>query len=244
MPPTRMLSITSHTRSKLWATCRSLCRHWAYAATAGHDWRLDLLRGFAIFAMVVDHLGGASWLAVVTSGNSLFASAAGAFISAVGLIVGIVTGGIALKEGLNVVQTRFLRRALTLFKLNGALVRIFSSIVLFLHLPVTKDLRIGNFLTNFNNIGMIHLPIYPADIALMLTLLIVPALFGYWILAGSNRPICSNPVGIPYRWNMSANSEKILINRGNLLNILSGSAWDILRHMNYNPNAFLPEVQQ
>jgi hypothetical protein len=205
MTSTRMVSIKAPTRSRIWTACRSLSLDWMHTVTAGHDWRLDLLRGFAISAMVVDHLGGASWLAVAANGNSLFVSAAGAFISAVGLVVGIVTGGIALKEGLNFVQSRFLYRALTLFKLNGALMRIFSSCVLFFRLPVTKDLHIGDLLTSGDNLGILHLPMYPVDIALMPTLLILPMLFGFWILATNwNKPVCQNPLNILCYWRTRA----------------------------------------
>jgi hypothetical protein len=49
-------------------------RAWSYAAatdsSAGHDLRLELLRGFAVFAMVADHIGGeTSWLYAVTGSD-------------------------------------------------------------------------------------------------------------------------------------------------------------------------------
>ena len=39
------------------------------ATPIGRDPRLDLLRGFCVFAMIVDHVGGASWLYALTGGN-------------------------------------------------------------------------------------------------------------------------------------------------------------------------------
>ncbi|MFN8517428.1 MAG: OpgC domain-containing protein [Chloroflexia bacterium] len=45
---------------------------WRYVAEEKRDLRLDLLRGFAVFAMVVDHIGGASWLYALTGGNRFF----------------------------------------------------------------------------------------------------------------------------------------------------------------------------
>ena len=35
-----------------------LLRRWRYAEVGRRDLRLDFLRGFCAFAMVVDHLGG------------------------------------------------------------------------------------------------------------------------------------------------------------------------------------------
>ena len=39
------------------------------------DARLDLLRGFAVFVMIADHIGGDSWLFTITGGNQFFISA-------------------------------------------------------------------------------------------------------------------------------------------------------------------------
>ena len=40
------------------------------ATPIGRDPRLDLLRGFCVFAMIVDHIGGSSWLYALTGGNT------------------------------------------------------------------------------------------------------------------------------------------------------------------------------
>src|SRR6266550_3648324 len=76
-------------------------RSWKY--TAGkRDLRLDLLRGFAAFAMIADHVGAAeySWLANITGGNRFFVSAAEAFVFISGLVMGIVYGPLIAKIGL------------------------------------------------------------------------------------------------------------------------------------------------
>src|SRR5678809_1033920 len=39
---------------------------WRYPATERRDSRLDLLRGFAVFAMICDHVAGVSWFSPVT----------------------------------------------------------------------------------------------------------------------------------------------------------------------------------
>src|ERR1043165_8173183 len=52
------------------------------------DLRVDLLRGFCIFAMVVDHFGGDSWLYAITGGNRFYVSAAEGFIFISGFVMG------------------------------------------------------------------------------------------------------------------------------------------------------------
>ena len=55
--------------------CRRWRARWGAAGVAvcrgadRRDPRLDLLRGFCVFAMIVDHVGGSSWLYALTGGN-------------------------------------------------------------------------------------------------------------------------------------------------------------------------------
>src|ERR1700716_3724342 len=61
-----------------------------YLAQRGRDLRIDFLRGYLVFAMVVDHVRGPSWLYAVTGGNRFFTSAAEGFIFISGLVAGMV----------------------------------------------------------------------------------------------------------------------------------------------------------
>src|SRR5581483_5784853 len=61
--------------------------HLAYVPSGRRDLRLDFLRGFCALAMIVDHIGGASWLYALTGGNRFFTSAAEGFIFISGLVV-------------------------------------------------------------------------------------------------------------------------------------------------------------
>ena len=88
---------------------------WRYVAEGKRDLRLDLLRGFAVFAMVVDHIGGSSWLYALTGGNRFFVSAAEAFVFISGLTVGIVYGDRLRRDRLRSVTVRLLARAWTLY---------------------------------------------------------------------------------------------------------------------------------
>jgi enterochelin esterase-like enzyme len=95
----------------------SLRAGWRYVAEGRRDLRLDLLRGFAVFAMVVDHIGGASWLYALTGGNRFFVSAAEGFVFISGLLVGIIYGDRMRRDGLRSATLRLLARAWTLYSL-------------------------------------------------------------------------------------------------------------------------------
>src|SRR5919202_5860461 len=96
------------------AAAQSL-RGWRYAAEGKRDLRLDYLRGFAVFAMVADHLGGASWLHALTGGNRFFVSAAEGFVLISGVVVGVVYGDRARREGLRAAAVKLLQRAWLLY---------------------------------------------------------------------------------------------------------------------------------
>jgi hypothetical protein len=88
---------------------------WRYVEAGRRDLRLDFLRGFCAFAMVVDHLGGASFLYPLTGGNRFFVSAAEGFIFLSGLLVGLIYGPRIVRDGLAAIQLHLLRRAVTLY---------------------------------------------------------------------------------------------------------------------------------
>ncbi|MFN8485400.1 MAG: OpgC domain-containing protein [Anaerolineae bacterium] len=79
------------------------------------DARLDLLRGYAVFIMIADHVGGESWLFAVTGGNAFFISAAEAFVFIAGLVMGVVYAPIAAKQGTRAVLAKSGRRAVILW---------------------------------------------------------------------------------------------------------------------------------
>ena len=90
---------------------------WRYRETGKRDLRLDLLRGFAVFAMVIDHIGGASWLHLLSGGNRFFVSAAEVFVFISGLMVGLIYTERARRDGFRPVATKLLKRAWTLYAL-------------------------------------------------------------------------------------------------------------------------------
>src|SRR5215212_8343387 len=95
------------------------------AAPVGRDPRLDALRGFCVFAMIVDHVGGSSWLYVLTGGNRGPVTAAEGFVFLSGLVLGMVSRRRVSRDGLGVAIRSALGRAWTLYGLTVALTLIF-----------------------------------------------------------------------------------------------------------------------
>ena len=112
----------------------ALRRHvaaWTYdagqEAASPRDLRLDLLRGFAVFVMIADHIGGErSWLYLVTGGNRFFVSAAEGFVIISGVVMGSVYRQVLTREGVLAMVSRCLRRAGFLYVLTVTLTLFFA----------------------------------------------------------------------------------------------------------------------
>lgn len=185
---------TERTWPNTGAVPRWLSLDWAYQAIDKRDLRLDLLRGFAVFAMVVNHLGGASWFYLITGGNTFFVSAAEAFVFISGLVFGIVYGGIALKEGLRAAQVKALQRAFTLYKVTVALTLIFGTVSFTFNLPWVRDVSVSNPLTFVLDVFTLHQTLYLTDIPMMYTFMLLGAALAlallvnrrtHWLMLGS-----------------------------------------------------------
>lgn len=155
---------------------------WRYPAAEKRDMRLDILRGFAVLVMVVDHFGGASWLYLITGNNSFFTSGAEAFVLISGMVVGIVYGAIAQREGLRAAIVKALQRAWTLYKLTIVMTLVFAVVSKYFNLPWSKDVVIDDLPLFVLNVILLRQTIYLADIPLMYTLLMAFAPIGLWLL--------------------------------------------------------------
>jgi enterochelin esterase-like enzyme len=109
---------------------------WRYRAAGSRDLRLDLLRGFCVFAMVVDHVGGASWLYGITGGNRGAVSAGEGFVFLSGLVAGLVYSRKMLRSGLTATTWALLRRARLLYVVTVAMT------LGFVGLAVATDLQL------------------------------------------------------------------------------------------------------
>lgn len=154
----------------------------SYAAVDKRDLRIDLLRGFAVFVMVVNHFGGASWLYYITGNNSFFVSGAEAFVFISGVVVGMVYGGIALKHGLRSAQKKALERAWTLYKLTMVLTLALVVFSLYFALPWADMLHVTNLATFILNLFLLRQTFYLSDVMLMYTFLMLASVGALWML--------------------------------------------------------------
>ena len=178
----RTTQAIAQTLTHAWAFPRAITFDWSYASLDKRDLRLDLLRGFAVVVMVVDHFGGSSWLYLITGGNNSFVSGAEAFVFISGFVVGMVYGGIALKQGLIAAQLKALQRGLTLYKLTVILTLLFAGVSRFFGLAWAKDLGIENTLQFVVDVATLRQTMYLADIPMMYTYLMFAAAGGLWLL--------------------------------------------------------------
>ncbi|MHB9092630.1 MAG: OpgC domain-containing protein, partial [Chloroflexota bacterium] len=114
-------------------------RTWAYAVPGSRDYRLDLIRGFLVIAMVVDHIGGNSWLNSVSGNNAFVVSAAEGFVFISGMLMGIVYGKKALRQGVLVGVKAVLSRAWFLYLVTTGLTLASIGLALFTQVPMFYD---------------------------------------------------------------------------------------------------------
>jgi hypothetical protein len=176
--------------------------HWRYEEAGRRDLRLDFLRGFCAFAMVVDHLGGASFLYPFTGGNTFFVSAAEGFIFLSGLLVGLIYGPRVRRDGLAAVQLHLLRRAFTLYLVTLGLTFTFVGLSRLADMPWLQDVEpftpqlVISLLT-------LHRTYYLVDVMLLYTLLLAIAPLAVLLLdAGRTWIVVAISAGLwaLYQW--------------------------------------------
>ncbi|MBI3970588.1 MAG: OpgC domain-containing protein [Chloroflexi bacterium] len=202
-------------------------RRWTYAAAGRRDLRLDFLRGFCAFAMVVDHLGGASFLYPFTGGNRFFVSAAEGFIFLSGLLVGLIYGPRILRDGLTVVQLHLLRRALTLYGVTLGLTFTFVGLSRLADMPWLQDVErltpplVVSILT-------LHYTYYLVDVMLFYTLMLAIAPLGLLLLhTGHTAVVVGLSVGLwaLYQWFPEAAQVPWTIVNNQTFNVPAWQLW-------------------
>jgi hypothetical protein len=142
-------------------------------AEAGRDLRIDLLRGFAVVAMVADHIAGPSPLYALTGGNRFYTSAAEGFIFISGLVMGLVYRRLSERDGLGPSLRRVLERALTLYLLTITLSLFLIPISENLGLHWAQGLDFRDPLAFVVSVLALHRTYYLVDIPLLYTILIL-----------------------------------------------------------------------
>jgi hypothetical protein len=143
------------------------------------DLRVDLLRGFCIFAMVVDHFGGDSWLYAITGGNRFYVSAAEGFIFISGFIMGQAYRAKRDRSGLPAAMGDALKRARTLYLATVAMTLIFSALYLYTDVSLWTGRDFGLGIDSWQEIVVaaltLHYTYHGTDILAMYTILLMIA---------------------------------------------------------------------
>jgi hypothetical protein len=192
--------------------------------------------------MVIDHLGGASFLYPLTGGNTFYVSAAEGFIFLSGLMVGLIHGRRIERDGLATIQLRLLRRALTLYGVTLGLTFIFVGLSRLSGMPWLQDVAP---LTPQLAVSLItlHHTYYLVDVMLLYTLLLavsplalllLHARHTMWVLALSvglwaAHLAYSEQATVP--WEI-VNNETFRVSAWQLwffIGMVAGYHWDALR---------------
>jgi hypothetical protein len=159
-----------------------IVRYWRYRAADKRDQRLDLLRGFCIFVMVVDHIGGVSPLRALTGGGTFFVSAAEGFVFISGLLLGEVYRKVIEREGFRAAITKAWRRSLTLYLLTFTLTFVLTYVAWWLGIRWAEAVEIENPLLFALRVLTLQRPYIFTDVLVMYTLLILGAPIALWLL--------------------------------------------------------------
>jgi hypothetical protein len=158
------------------------------SAPVGRDPRLDLLRGFCVFAMIVDHIGGVSWLYLVTGGNAGPVTAAEAFVFLSGLVLGIVSRKRVDRDGIYAAVRSALARAWTLYALSVVLTLMFIALTAGTALAIWVDRSLldtgENWVSLITSVVLLRFTWHGTDILALYALLLVAAPFTLVLLAG------------------------------------------------------------
>jgi hypothetical protein len=163
-----------------------LLNRWRYAEAGRRDVRLDLLRGYAVFAMIADHASGISWLSPITGGNRFVVSAAEGFVFLAGLVIGMVYGRKIQQDGWVPGTEAILRRATLLYAVTVGLTLLFVGLFQFTRLKLWLDRDYGLGLTDPVELVVgtltLHYTYHGTDILWMYTILIAASPFIFVLL--------------------------------------------------------------
>ena len=156
---------------------RAMTNRWRYAQEGTRDLRLDLLRGYAVFAMAVDHIGGGTALHLLTGGNRFFVSAAEAFVFISGVTVGMVYG----RYPLRIAVRRSLGRAWTLYAIAVWLGLAFAAGAALLGLSkgAAFDADAARFI---RDVVLLKRTFYLVDVMLLYAFLMAVAPVALWLV--------------------------------------------------------------
>ena len=165
-----------------------------YLSHEGRDLRIDLIRGYFVFAMIIDHMRGASPLYIFTGGNRFFTSAAEGFILTSGLVSGLVYRRIIQRDGMSKSLLKVLQRALTLYLLTVGVTLLFTLFSEIAYLPWATGVNFSDPLGFVVSVFTLHQTYYLIDVMLLYTVLFLVSPIAFvlldrgklWILLGGS----------------------------------------------------------
>jgi hypothetical protein len=179
----------AHRVALLRARWAAVARDWRYSG-GKRDLRLDFLRGFAVLAMVADHLGGEpSWLYSITGGNKFLFSAAEGFVFISGLVMGIVYAGMIAKSGIGPAMWKALRRAGNLYMFTVILTLSFVTTSYLTKMPWVAGVHVADPPARLVEWLALHRAFYLTDVILMYTLLIAVAPLAFLLIVNKRTPV-------------------------------------------------------
>lgn len=137
----------------------------------GRDLRIDLLRGFCVLIMIVDHVAGKSPLFFLTGGGNFLTSAAEGFIIVSGYTAGMVYGRLVTRDGLLSAMNKAISRAFSLYLLTVALTLLLAPIAEALRLPMSLGLDMSRSLKFVLSVLTLHRTYVYVNILPLYTLL-------------------------------------------------------------------------
>ena len=155
---------------------------WSYVAEKGRDLRLDMLRGYCLVVMTIDHVGGASWLYNFTGQGRFFITAAEGFFFISGLVMGMIYMKKIAKEGFGAIVPKILARAWKLYLVVVAFTLFFVGLATFtdFDLWLGRDVRIKDPVELLVGTLTMHFAFHGTEILTMYVLLVlgaIPALY-------------------------------------------------------------------
>jgi enterochelin esterase-like enzyme len=160
-------------------------------ARGKRDLRIDLLRGFCVFVMIVDHVGGeSSWLYLFTGGNHFFVSAAEGFVLLSGISMGMVHSSVIRRDGVRVMLGKVASRARFLYTLTVGLTLTFAAASALLGTPWAAAATPASDAAEFAlQVITFHRAYSLTDVLVLYTLLVLAAGPLLWIMARGGTAI-------------------------------------------------------
>jgi hypothetical protein len=146
-----------------------------YLTAGGRDLRLDLIRGFMVFAMIVDHVAGSSPLEILTGGNRFLTSAAEGFVFISGLMTGLIYGRVVERRGMAAGLRKTLLRVAALYALTVTLTLLFIVFSERTGMPWAKQIDLGSPAAFLIDVFTFQRTYFLVDVPLLYTLLFVCA---------------------------------------------------------------------